>query len=261
MFDYHMHSRVSFDGRADAWEMVTAAEAAGLKEICFTDHIDYDPFAEKQIMLFDPAVYRSTYEDLHSDTVKIRRGLELGLLPGNREQLQPHVTNYPYDFIIGSVHFAEGLDIYYPPYWEGKTQEQAEHRYLEEILTCVCDHDDFHVLGHLTYITKAWSNPAKRPVSYDDNRDLADEILRTLVSKGKGLEINTSGVKVSGDFLPTAAYLRRFRELGGRIVTVGSDSHDTKRVGEHCREACRLAQEIFGHVCTFAGGEPIFHRV
>lgn len=261
MFDFHMHSRVSFDGRADAKDMVAAAEAAGLREICFTDHIDYDPFAEKQIMLFDPTVYRSTYDGLHSDTVKIRRGMELGLLPGNREQLLPHVQDYPYDFIIGSVHLAEGLDIYYPPYWEGKTQEQAERRYLEEILTCVQQHSDFHVLGHLTYITKAWANPAKRPVSYEQNREVTDEILRTLVSKGKGLEVNTSGVKCSGDFLPTEAYLRRFRELGGEIVTVGSDAHDAGRVGEHCLRACRLVQEIFGHVCTFAAGEPIFHRL
>ena len=261
MFDFHMHSRVSFDGRADARDMVAAAEKMGLREICFTDHIDYDPLAGKQRMIFDPAVYRSTYDDLHSDTVKIRRGMELGLLPGNRQQLQPHVQDYPYDFIIGSVHFAEDVDIYYPPFWEGKTQDQAERRYLEEILTCVQDHDDFHVLGHLTYITKAWENPAKRPVPYEQNREVVDEILRTLVRKGKGMEINTSGVKCSGDYLPTEVYLRRFKELGGEIITVGSDSHDPQRVGEYCFDACRLAQEIFGHVCTFTAGEPIFHRV
>lgn len=261
MFDFHMHSKVSFDGREDAAGMVKAAEAAGLREICFTDHIDYDPLAQTQTMLFDPALYRDTYRDLHSDTVLIRRGMELGLLPDNRAQLQPHLQDYPYDFIIGSIHFAEGLDIYYPPYWEGKTQDQAERRYLEEILTCVQHHEDFHVLGHLTYIAKAWSNRAKRPVPYPDNAEVVDEILRTLVRKGKGMEVNTSGIKACGDYLPGAGYLRRFRELGGTIVTVGSDAHDGKRVGEHCLEACKMVQEIFGHVCTFAQGEPIFHRI
>lgn len=261
MFDFHMHSKVSFDGRAHASEMVKAAENAGLREICFTDHLDFEPLVREQTMLFTPDVYRSTYQDLYSDTVTICRGVELGLLPDNRAQLQPYLKAYPFDFVIGSVHFAEDLDIFYQPYWEGKTQDQAERSYLEAILTCVQHHEDFHVLGHLTYIAKAWANPAKRPVPFDQNREVVDEILSTLVRKGKGMEINTSGVKACGDFLPGAAYLRRFKELGGEIITVGSDAHDGKRVGEHCFEACRLAQEIFGYVCTFAQGEPIFHRL
>ena len=261
MFDFHMHSNVSFDGRVDAAAMVAAAEKAGLREICFTDHIDYDPLATEQTMIFDPARYRDAYQDLHSSSVKVRRGVELGLLPDNREQLKRHVADYPYDFIIGSVHFAEDVDIYYDTFWQGKTQHQAERRYLEEILACVRHHDDFHVLGHLTYISKAWANPAKRPVAYADHREVIDEILRTLVAKGKGMEINTSGMDKSGDYLPPEQCLRRFKELGGQIVTVGSDAHDDKRVGQYCREAALLVQEIFGHVCTFAEGKPVFHRL
>lgn len=261
MFDYHMHSRVSFDGRADAAAMVAAAEKAGLREICFTDHIDYDPLAKEQTMIFDPACYRDTYDGLYSTVVKVRRGMEFGMLPDNAPQLKKDAAKYPYDFIIGSVHFAEALDIYYDTYWQGKTQHEAERRYLEEILACVRCHEDFHVLGHLTYISKAWANPAKRPVAYADHREVIDEILRTLVAKGKGMEINTSGMDKSGDYLPPVQCLRRFKELGGQIVTVGSDAHDDTRVGQYCREAACLVQEIFGHVCTFAGGQPIFHRL
>lgn len=261
MFDYHMHSKVSFDGRAEATEMLAAAEKMGLREICFTDHYDYDPLATEQTMLLDMDAYRSSYDRLESRTLKLRRGMEFGMLPDNADELRRLREAYPFDFVLGSVHFADGLDIYYAPYWEGKTQHQAERRYLENILACVQAHQDFHVLGHLTYIAKAWSNPAKRPVPYGDNREVADEILRILVQKGKGLEINTSGVDVSGDYLPGAVYLRRFRELGGQIVTVGSDAHDAARVGQHCANACELAREVFGHVCTFAAGKPIFHRL
>lgn len=261
MFDYHMHSRVSFDGRAEAAEMLAAAEAVGLREICFTDHYDYDPLAQEQTMLLDIDAYRAEYDCLKSSKLKLRRGMEFGMLPDNADALRRELKKYPYDFVLGSVHFADDLDIYYRPYWEGKTQHQAERRYLETILACVEAHEDFHVLGHLTYIAKAWSNPAKRPVPYEDNREVADEILRTLVRKGKGVEINTSGVDVSGDFLPGAVYLRRFRELGGELVTVGSDAHGPDRVGQHCGAACDMAKEIFGHVCTFAAGQPIFHRL
>lgn len=261
MFDFHMHSRVSFDGHADAIAMVAAAEKTGLREICFTDHIDYDPLASEQTMQFSVETYRATYEDLHSKNVQIRRGMEFGMLPDNACQLKKDAAKYPYDFIIGSVHFADGLDIYYDPYWQGKTQHEAERRYLENVLDCVRNHKDFHVLGHLTYISKAWANPTKRPVAYADHREVIDEILRILADKGKGMEINTSGMDKSGDYLPPMACLRRFKELGGQIVTVGSDAHDEKRVGQYCREAAMLAQEIFGHVCTFAAGNPIFHRL
>ena len=62
MFDYHMHSKVSFDGQDTPQRMVQAAVAAGLKEICFTDHIDYEVNAQKQTMVFDMQVYNAAYD-------------------------------------------------------------------------------------------------------------------------------------------------------------------------------------------------------
>ena len=88
-----------------------------------------------------------------------------------------------------------------------------------------------------------------------------EEILRTLVRKGKGMEINTSGLDRIGDFFPGAEYLRRFRELGGEIVTAGSDAHTPDRVGRQIPEALSLLKDIFGYVCTFAGRKPVFHKL
>jgi len=122
-------------------------------------------------------------------------------------------------------------------------------------------HDEFDVLGHLTFLSKAWANPTKRPIRYDDHREIADEIMKELVRKGKGLEINTSGFDPCGVYLPSADYLHRFKELGGEIVTVGSDAHNPERVGQYCMDACGLACEIFGHVCTFEDRKPIFHKL
>ena len=261
MFDYHMHSKVSFDGKETPEVMLCAAENAGLKEICFTDHIDFDPMAQVQVMLFDTKDYNAAYDHLSSDKVKVRRGMEYGMISDRPELLKQALGRRAFDFVIGSVHFVDGYDVYFPPYWEGKTMEQAERLYLEEILACVQAHEDFDVLGHLTYISKAASNPTHRPVVYDNYKELVDEILITLAQKGKGIEVNTSGMGVCGLFLPDESYLRRFKELGGQIVTVGSDSHDVGRAGQHCREAALLVQEIFGYVCTFAGRKPVFHRI
>ncbi len=258
MFDFHMHTTVSYDGHNTGVEMALAARNGGLKEICFTDHLDYDPRGLLK-MDFDTDAYNAAYEGLEVPGLTIRRGAEFGMLRDNPEQLKKDLQRRHFDFIIGSCHFTEDLDIYFPPFWEGKTMEQAEKLYLEEVLACVQAHDDFDVLGHLTYISKAASNPTHRPVEYDRYREVVDEILRTLARKGKGMEVNTSGMTRCGVFLPEAVYLRRFKELGGQIVTVGSDSHDVKRVGENCLEAARMVSDIFGYVCTFANRQPVFH--
>ena len=261
MLDFHMHSTVSFDGHDAPEQMILAAAKNGLREICFTDHIDYDPLASEQTMIWDTETYHRAYDALTHPTVKIRRGVEFGLLPGNASQFREDLKRAEFDFVIGSVHFAENVDIYFRPYWEGKTVFEAERRYLEETLACVEAHEDFDVLGHLTYISKARAHPSPRPVPYEEHRTLVDEILRTLARKEKGMEINTSGVDRCGDFLPYGVYFQRFKDLGGRIVTVGSDAHTADRVGQYTDRACELLREIFGYVCTFDGRKPIFHKL
>ena len=261
MFDYRMHSLVSFDGKEKPEDMLRAAEKAGLKEICFTDHIDFDPRAKEQTMFFTLEDYSAAYDHLTSDKLKIRRGLECGMISDRPELMVQTVAQRDFDFVIGSVHFVDGWDVYFPPYWEGKTMEQAERRYLEEILACVKVHDDFDVLGHLTYISKAWNNPTNRPVEYGLYADLVDEIFRELIRKGKGIEVNTSGMGRSGVYLPSREYVQRFYDLGGKIVTIGSDSHDCGRVGEHCHDAAKMVADIFGYVCTFENRKPIFHKI
>ena len=261
MFDFHMHSTVSFDGHDSPARMLQAAADKGLKEICFTDHIDYFVNVQKQDWVFDTADYNAAYDGLCHPAVKIRRGLEFGLKPYNAPVLKEDLKRRDFDFVLGSVHFADELDVYYQEFWEGKTVFQAERRYLEEVLACVQVHTDFDVLGHLTYISKCRAHPAPRPVPMDEHRELIDEILRVLARKGKGMEMNTSGVDRCGDFLPYDVYFRRFRELGGQIVTVGSDAHTWDRVGQYTDRACAVLKDIFGYVCTFEGREPIFHKL
>ena len=261
MFDYHMHSHVSFDGHDSGLAMALAAKAAGLKEICFTDHIDHDFDAEGHSMVFDPVVYAAEYDNLEVEGLKIRRGVEYGLKPYNRDTMQKDLQLRNFDFVLGSVHFVNEQDIYYKEFWQGKTVEQANRVFLEETLLCVEHHDDFDVLGHLSYICKARAHPDPKPLYLKDHREIVDEIMKVLVRKGKGMEINTSGVDRCGDFLPGEAFFRRFKELGGEIVTIGSDAHNTQRVGQYSDRACQMMKDIFGYVCTFEGRKPIFHKL
>ena len=250
MFDYHMHTRVSFDGHDTGIQMAQAAKAAGLKEICFTDHLDYDPLGKMGMLAFETEKYNAEYDDLEMPGLKIRRGMEFGMTVDNRQRFREDLMRRPFDFVLGSIHFVDDLDAYYEDYWQGKTVFQAERRFLEATLDCVRLHDDFDVLAHLTYIAKTHCHPAPRPVPVEEHRELIDEILKVVAEKGKGLEMNTS-----------EDIFRRFKELGGEIVTVGSDAHQSHRVGQYSFEACRILKEIFGHVCTFEDRKPIFHKL
>ena len=261
MFDFHMHSSLSFDSEASALSMAQAAADRGLKEICFTDHYDCHWDTTDPHDLFSLDDYRATYEGLCIPGLTIRRGVEMGLTRWNRDVAEAFTRSYPLDFVIGSLHYVDGYDPYQPQYWEGKTMHRAYERYLEETLRCVRLHDDFDVLGHLTYVCKSPHNPYHTPVPYEDFTALTDDIMRELIKKGKGMEINTSGVDRVGDFLPSARHLQRFFELGGRIVTVGTDAHNPERVGQYTDHALKILKDIFGQVCTFEKRRPIFHQL
>ena len=257
MYDYHMHSTVSFDAKDTGLAMALAAKERGLKEICFTDHIDYTPEMD---MVFDTAVYNAAYDNLEVPGLLIRRGMEFGLTPDNAGQLKTDLGRRHFDFVLGSIHLVEGLDVYLEPYWADKTYDEAIRLHLETTLECVRAHEDYDVLGHLTFIAKCGANPRKELLRYADHRSIMDEIMLELVKRGKGMELNTSGIDRCGGSLPTLDYFQRFYDLGGRIVTVGSDAHDVARVGQYTHEMTAELKKIFGYVCTFEDRKPIFHR-
>ena len=261
MFDYHMHTTVSFDGHDTGEALARTAAARGLKEICFTDHLDYGPPDDPRILTFTTEDYNRAYDNLSSHGLLIRRGFEFGMTPDNQEQLKKDLARRPFDFVLGSVHFVDGVDPWFDEYWEGRTMKEAYERYLEEVLACVKVHDDYDVLGHLTYVAKTPGNKTHDPLRYEDFPDISDEIMKILVSKGKGMELNTSGVDATGDFLPPVTFIKRFKELGGEIITVGSDAHNESRVGQYTHRAAEHCKEIFGHVCTFENRKPIFHKL
>ena len=261
MFDYHLHTKVSFDSKEEPENILAAAVARGLREICFTDHYDYNDDPKGKHDLFTLAEYSAAYDSLSSDRILIRRGVEFGLTPWNRAELSALTDVRSFDFVIGSVHCIDGHDPYEAVYWQGKSVQDGFRRYLEQVLACVRAHDGFDVLGHINYACKSPNNPTMEYLHYADHREICDEIMRELVRRGKGMEINTSGIDRVGAPLPSREYIERFRELGGEIITVGSDAHVADLVGHHTDEAIAIARDVFGYVCTFAERKPIFHKL
>lgn len=261
MFDFHMHSSLSFDSEETALAMAQAAKERGLREICFTDHMDYCRTPNWPNMLFDLDGYSLAYDGLTVPGLKIRKGVELGLTTWNKREAEEFPNQRHFDFVLGSVHFAQDIDPYEERFWEGRSVKEGFRIYLEEMLEVVGIHDNYDVLGHLTYACKSPHNPTREVIRFEDFHEITDEIMKVIISKGKGMEINTSGVDSVGVFLPSADYLRRFKELGGEIVTVGSDAHNAARVGQYTDRALAILKDIFGYVCTFENRKPIFHKL
>ena len=140
--------------------------------------------------------------------------------------------------------------------------EDGIRRFLEVTLENMRAFDDFDVYGHLDYIVR-YAPLEPRRFFYGDYGDLMDEILRFLISRGKGIEVNTGGYKAGlGCPNPCPEVLRRYRELGGEIVTMGSDAHAVEYVGSFMGEAQEVLRGCgFRYFTLFRGREPVFVRL
>ncbi|MCM1282524.1 MAG: histidinol-phosphatase HisJ family protein [Muribaculaceae bacterium] len=262
LWDTHMHTRYSGDSEASPDTMVRAAIQKGLGGICFTDHYDYAYPKEPALFLLDFSDYEkeiSALREAYSGQISIRWGVELGLQPQLAEHNRSVANAYPFDFIIGSSHVVHGIDPYYPEYYEGRRESAAYLEYFESILENLQVYTDFDVYGHLDYVVRY--GPCKDAnYSYEEYSEVIDEILRTLIAQGKGIEVNTGGIKYG--LLhphPTEAILARYRELGGEIVTLGADAHKPEHVAhsfEKLPEILRAAG--FSHFTVFEGRKPRF---
>lgn len=272
-FDYHMHSTHSMDGRQTMEEACRAALRAGLDEICFTDHIEFghpDPGTDK------PPVMDARARELKRvraafPRLVVRNGIEIGDNPARRADIRAWLDAQPLDFRLLSMHLIDGVDPYYeetyarPSYFEGKTRAQAYRRYAE----CRVEQlrawrpEEYDALAHFGYVAKFAPYPAEtKPFLWQDAPDAVDEALRLLAQAGKALEINTSGWKTTAEPLPSESIIRRFREVGGEFVTLGSDAHAPSFVGYRLAEARALALHCgLRWALTFEGRKPVPHAL
>lgn len=259
MFDYHMHTKFSFDSSSEPSEMIFAAEKAGLKEICFTEHAD---FPDLEMPMPDLDEYDNAFRSLPKSNVIVKKGLEVGLSETDLEQCLDFLHGRSYDFIICSQHYICGEDPYFLDYFNGKTQHEAYLLYLKEMFKTLTAYSDWDVIGHIGYATRYFPGAGNKQLVYSDFSDILDGILKLAIEHGKGIELNTSGLDTTGDFFPTKRILERYFELGGEIITLGSDAHVPKNVGKYSALALSLLKNIgFKYICTFENRKPIFNKI
>lgn len=232
--DFHFHTEFSADSETPVRSQLDRAIALGMKEVCVTDHQDYDSRLPDNIFVMDLDHYYASmreYQQEYAGRLRMNIGLELGLLIHEKEELSRQAAAHPYDFIIGSSHFVDGIDVYYPEFYEGRSERESYDHYFDVTLKRVRELDYFDVLGHLDFVVRYGPN-RNQHYSYEAYKEQIDPILKCLIEKGKGLECNTGGLKYGlGHTNPPADVFKRYRELGGEIVTVGSDAHVPEYVG------------------------------
>ena len=265
--DYHTHSRISPDARRSMTEMAEAAIAAGLDELCFTDHVEPVEWGvttpresfDWQAMSAEFAAAQAAV----GDRIRLRLGIELGDVPWAQENAERLLSQAPpLDFLIGSIHMLseqyDGIDLYF---FDPKSESEARAGmadYLSQVRRLAA-WGKFSVLGHLTLPVRYLNENRGFRLTFDGFEAEIAEILRMLIQKGAGIELNTNRGNTP---LPDAKWLRMYRSLGGEIITLGTDAHSRRYVGCAIRERQRLLRECgFTRFCTFERLQPVWHAL
>ncbi len=258
--DYHIHTAFSADARPSMAEVCEQAIALGIPEICFTEHADFTP-GDPCSGYFRPEAYFAELErcrEQYGDRLVIRAGAEMGeshLFPYETELL---MDEYPFDFIIGSLHWVRDELILSREYFEKHSKHEAYQRYFEELLIMVRV-GGFDVVGHFD-VVKRYGYDVHGPFDPHEHEEIIREVLRACVEVGIGLEVNTSTLRRPvNEPSPGLTILKWYREMGGEIVTLGSDAHEVAHVGHALDEMVALVKAAgFSHIATFHDRQVYF---
>lgn len=263
--DYHNHTIFSADSDATAESMIEKAIELGLSCLCMTDHMDLDfPYPELDFTFSLPEYFKkhADLRERYADKITLLTGIELGLQPGIASQMSEILNNWNFDFVIGSSHLVDRMDPYFPEYWANKTEFQGTVRYFETILENIASFDSIDVYGHIDYIVRYGPTKAEN-YSYQQYKEILDEILKTLISKNIGLELNTAGLKYGLGFAhPHTDILKRYKELGGEIITIGSDAHKPEHLAYDFHKVPGILKECgFKYYTLFKNRKPKFIKL
>lgn len=264
--DFHTHTYFSSDSQTPMENMILKAIELGLNTICFTDHMDYDfPVTQGLTFVFDPDEYfkeLNHLENKYKDSIKVLKGIELGLMPHLNQRIHALISSYPFDFVIGSSHVVHGVDPYFGEYWENRSEREGIEAYFKSIIENVGKIKDFDIYGHLDYVIR-YSPEKIKDYSYNNYADIIDSMLKAIISAGKGIEVNTAGYKYNLEYPhPHPDILKRYKELGGDIITIGSDGHKPEHLAYDFNKANELLLSLgYKYYSTFEKRVPTFIKL
>ena len=274
LVDYHVHTEYSDDSFYPMEKVVKDAITLGIKELCFTDHVDYGilsdnkegvkyeltPLGKPKLNVNYPKYFEeiTLLQERYEGKIVIKKGLEFGVQTHTIKQYQELFKKYSLDFVILSIHQIGNKEFWNQIYQEGKSQKEYNDAYYQELYDVITLFSDYSVLGHLDLI-KRYDKFGEYP--FENNKEIITKILQHVIKEGKGIEINTSSHRYGvSDLTPSKDILKLYHELGGTVITLGSDSHSEEHLGAYIKETMAILREIgFKHHCTFENMRPSFH--
>ena len=273
--DYHVHTEFSDDSAYPVEEVIQDAIDIGMNEICITDHVDYgikddwdsgreiryrgnDPIANVDYPRYMTEIRKMQL--LYGDKITVRAGMEFGIQKHTIARYEELFHRYVFDFIILSIHQVDDKEFWTQDFQKGKTQQEYNEQYYEEMLNVVKNYKDYSVLGHMDLITR-YDEAGVYP--FEKVEPYVKEILKIVIEDGKGIEVNTSSHRYGlKDSTPSRNILKLYRDLGGRIITIGSDSHSPGQLGAYISDAREMLKSLgFRQFCTFERMQPVFHEL
>lgn len=274
--DYHIHTIYSDDSLYPMEKVIQDAIKMNMEEICITDHVDYgikidwdkqelvqyrngEPLANVDYPKFYQEI--TTLQKRYQDQINIKIGMEFGIQKHTIPQFETLFQRYPFDFIILSIHQVDDQEFWTGDYQKGKTEAQYYERYYQEMYDVITNYRNYSVLGHMDLIKRYDDHDGYD--GFTNHLEIITKILTQVIADGKGIELNTSSIRYGlDDLMPSRELLQLYYDLGGRIITIGSDSHKPEHLGSYIEDMKKDLKDIgFEGFCTFKKMKPIFHKL
>lgn len=264
--DYHLHTHFSSDSHESLLAYIVQAQKSGIDELCFTDHFDcVYPGEHLDSWACDVAGVLAAIDALPQSNIIIKKGIEMGIRQeeGAAQKQMDALAGFDFDFVIASVHMIDKMDTYFPEYFAGKTKHQSFGQYIRTIYNCIkaLDQSCYSAVGHIDFPSKGCPYP-DAALHYEDAPEELDELFRFVIAQGKCIEMNTSILRRENARPRDVNVWKRYVQLGGEYVTMGSDSHSADCLGYEFDSARAFLKEAgIKYFATFDQMKPQMHTL
>lgn len=258
ILDNHVHTHFSSDAKDNMEDVIKRAINIGVKHLTFTDHLEYnnDDFTldcnkyVKEIL---------KYKEQYKNEIELLVGVEVGYQSYFKDKVEALLSSHPFDFILCSTHKVEKQRLVQSEFFKGLSKEEAYTKYFEYIIKTTKEFNNFDTYGHLDYIVR-YGKYEDNKIVYNDYKDVLDRVLKNIIDSGKGIEVNTSGYRYKLDAThPKIDILKRYKELGGEIITLGSDAHRSDDLCKDFDKAGYILTSLgFKYVCLYRNRKAEF---
>lgn len=265
MIDIHLHTRFSFDSNEEPQNYLNKAKSIGVNTIGFSEHYDYDAIldGETDITLAPLDEYFENCKKMQSanQNINLLKGIEFGYRSSCVSHYKELLDVYPFDYVINSVHTIQGRgDCYHDKFFSGRTITDCYSEYLKSVLESVYADYDFQIIGHLGYVCRYRSTEQK--LVYAQFKDVIDEILSAIISRDKCLEINTSCGTSGCSFLPDEEIIKRYVQLGGKLMSFGSDAHSAEAYMRKAEQLKNFLKQLgVSELYYYKARKPVAYKI